>query len=92
VSWARKLVPRTWNILILSARRHVHDKETKENSSRGQGVRSQGKRVLQGLHLRSDFDSLVNSDMKSALGQRCKDETCDVIKYDTKGLLPCEIL
>jgi hypothetical protein len=40
VSWARKLVPSAWNILILSARRNVQDKDTRENSSMGQGVRS----------------------------------------------------
>jgi hypothetical protein len=53
VSWERKLVPSAWNILMLSARRHVQDKDTQENSSMGQGVRSQGKKVLQGLHLRN---------------------------------------
>jgi hypothetical protein len=42
VSWARKLVPSSWNILMLSARRHVQDKDTQENSSMSQGVRSRG--------------------------------------------------
>jgi hypothetical protein len=58
----------------------------------GQGVISQGKKVLQGLHLRNAFEGSINSNMKLALGQRCKDETCDAIKYDTTGLLPCEVL
>jgi hypothetical protein len=44
VMGARKLVPSTWNILMLSARRHVQDKDTWENSSMGQGVRSQRKK------------------------------------------------
>jgi hypothetical protein len=55
VSWARKPVPSAWNILLLSARRYVQDKDTHENSSMGQGVRSQWKKVLQGLHLRNDL-------------------------------------
>jgi hypothetical protein len=53
VSRERKLVPSAWNILMLAARRHVWDKDTQENSSMGQGVRSQGKKVLQGLYLRN---------------------------------------
>jgi hypothetical protein len=53
VSRGSKLVPSTWNILMLSARGHVQDKDTRENSSIGQGVKSQGKKMLQGLHLRN---------------------------------------
>jgi hypothetical protein len=53
MSWERKLVPRAWNILILSVRRHVQDNDTRKNSSMGQGVRSKGKKVLQVLHLRN---------------------------------------
>jgi hypothetical protein len=49
----KKTSSSAWNILMLSARRHVQDKDTRENSSMGQGVRSQGKKVLQGLHLRN---------------------------------------
>jgi hypothetical protein len=30
VSRERKLVPSTWNILMLSARRHVQDKDTRK--------------------------------------------------------------
>jgi hypothetical protein len=47
------LVPSAWNIVMLSARTHVQGKGTRENSSMDQGVRSQGKKVLQGLHLRN---------------------------------------
>jgi hypothetical protein len=53
VSHVRKLFPGTWNILMLSARKHVWDKDTRKNSSMGKGVRMQGKKVLQGLHLRN---------------------------------------
>jgi hypothetical protein len=53
VSREKKLVPSAWNIFMFSARRHVQDKDTRENSSMGQGVKSQGKKVLQGLHLRN---------------------------------------
>jgi hypothetical protein len=80
VLWEIKIVPSAWNILILSARRHVQDKDTQENSSMGQGVRSQGKKVLQVLILRNAFEGSINSNMKPTLGQRCKDETCNVIK------------
>jgi hypothetical protein len=38
------------------------------------------------------FESSVNSNMKPALGQINKDDTCDAIKYDTTRLLPCEVL
>jgi hypothetical protein len=38
VSRERKLVPSAWNILMLSARRHLKDKDSRENSSMGQGV------------------------------------------------------
>jgi hypothetical protein len=55
VSWERKIVRDAWNILMLSARRHVQDKDTRENSSIGQGVRSQRKKVLRGLHLRNSL-------------------------------------
>jgi len=55
VSWERKIVRDAWNILMLSARRHVQDKDTRENSSMGQGVRSQRKKVLRGLHLRNSL-------------------------------------
>jgi hypothetical protein len=41
VSQERKLVLRTWNILMLSERRHVQDKDTRDKSSMGQGVKSQ---------------------------------------------------
>jgi hypothetical protein len=53
VSWENKLVPSAWNILMLSARRHLQDKDTQENQSMSQGVISRGKKVLQGLHLRN---------------------------------------
>ena len=55
MSWERKIVRDAWNILMLSARRHVQDKDTRENSSMGQGVRSQRKKVLRGLHLRNSL-------------------------------------
>jgi hypothetical protein len=38
------------------------------------------------------FEGSVESNMEPTLGQRCKDETCDVIKNDATRLLPCEIL
>jgi hypothetical protein len=38
------------------------------------------------------FEGSVNINMKPTLGQICKDDTCDVIKYDTTKILPCEVL
>jgi hypothetical protein len=38
------------------------------------------------------FEGSVNGIMKLTLGQRRKDETCDVNKYDTIRILPCEVL
>jgi hypothetical protein len=55
VSWERKIVRDAWNILMLNERRHVQDKDTRENSSMGQGVRSQRKKVLRGFHLRNSL-------------------------------------
>jgi hypothetical protein len=46
VSQESKLVPSAWNILMLSVRIHVQNKGTQENSSMGQGVRSQGKKEI----------------------------------------------
>jgi hypothetical protein len=55
VSWERKIVRDAWNILMLSARRHVQDKDTRENSFMGQGVISQRKKVLRSFHLRNSL-------------------------------------
>jgi len=55
VSREREIVPSAWNILMLSERRHVQDKDTQENSTMCQGVRSEGKNMLQGLHLRNSL-------------------------------------
>jgi hypothetical protein len=52
VSQESILVPSARNILMLRARRHVQEKDTRENSSMGQGVRSQRQEVLQGLRIR----------------------------------------
>ena len=90
--WERKLFQGTWNILMLGARRHVQDNDTRENSSMGQGVKSQRKKVLQGLHLRNDLKIIIERNMDSELGQRHKDETHIAIKDDTTRLLACEFL
>jgi hypothetical protein len=77
---------------MLGARRHVQDKDTRENSSMGQGVRSQRKKVLQGLRLRNDLKVVIERNMDPELGQRRKDETHSVIKHDTTRVLACEFL
>ena len=45
MSWERKIVRDTWNMLMLSVRRHVQDKDTRDHFSMGQGVRAQGKKA-----------------------------------------------
>jgi hypothetical protein len=35
------------------------------------------------LAFKECFEGSIDSNMELALGQRCKDETCDAIKYDT---------
>jgi hypothetical protein len=92
VSWERKIVRDAWNILMLSARRHVQDKDTRENSSMGQGVRSQRKKVLRGLHLRNSLKVQLGASTDPELCQRRKDETHNAIKRDTTRLLACEFL
>jgi hypothetical protein len=44
------------------------------------------------LSFKEFIEGSVNRNMNPTLCQRRKDETCDVIKYDTTRLLPCEFL
>jgi hypothetical protein len=92
VSQERKLVPGAWNILMFGARRHVQDKDTRENSSMGQGVRSQREKSVARIAFKECFEGSVESNMEPTLGQRHKDETCNAIKHDTTRLLPCKFL
>jgi hypothetical protein len=92
VSCERKIVRDAWNILMLSARRHVQDKDTRENSSMGQGVRSQRKKSVARFAFKEFFEGSVGSSTDPELCQRRKYETHNAIKRDTTGLLACEFL
>jgi len=59
-----------FNILLF---RHVQGKDTQENSSMGQGVRSQ-RQSDTGLAHKACFKGSVESNMGSTLGQKCRDE------------------
>ena len=65
------LVPSTRNTLILIARRHVQGKETQENSTMGQGVKTQRQSATR-IAYKACFKGSVESNMEPALGQRCK--------------------
>jgi hypothetical protein len=73
-SVASILVPRERNTLIIIARRHVQGEDTWENSSMGQGVRSQSQSDTR-LSYKACFKGLVESNMELTLGQMCRDAT-----------------
>jgi hypothetical protein len=50
-----------------------------------------GKSVAK-LVFKECFEGSIYRNMELALGQRRKDDTCDVIKSDKIRLLPCEFL
>jgi hypothetical protein len=66
------LVPSARNTLMLIARRHVQEKDTRENSSMGQGVRSQRQSATR-LAYKACFKGSVERNMELTLGQRCRD-------------------
>jgi hypothetical protein len=73
MSVASKLVPSARNTLMLIARRHVQEKDTRENSSMGQGVRSQRQSATR-LAYKACFKGSVESNMEPTLGQIRRDE------------------
>ena len=68
-SVARILVPSTKNTLMIRSRRHVQGKDTRENSSMGQGVKMQRQSATRLAH-KACFKGLVESHMEPTLGQR----------------------
>jgi len=62
------LVPSTRNTLILKERRHVHRKDTQENSSMGQGLKTQ-RQSATSLMYKACFKGLVERNMEPTLGQ-----------------------
>jgi hypothetical protein len=66
------LVPSARNTLMLRARRHVQGKDTQENSSMGQGVKTQRQSATR-LVYKACFKGSVERNMEPTLGQRCRD-------------------
>jgi hypothetical protein len=65
------LVPSERNTLMLKARRHVQGKDTRENSSMGQGVKTQRKSVTR--LAQACFKGSVERNMEPTLGQIWRD-------------------
>jgi hypothetical protein len=61
------LVPSARNTLMLIERRHVQEKNTQENSSMGEGVRSQRQNVTR-LAYKACFKGSVERNMEPKLG------------------------
>jgi hypothetical protein len=72
-SVASILVPGGRNTLMLRARRHVQENNAWENSSMGQGVKSQTQRATR-LPYKACFNGSVERNMETKLGQRKNDE------------------
>jgi hypothetical protein len=62
------LFPSARNTLMLKARRHVQEKDTRENSYMGQGVKTQRQSATR-LAYKACFKGLVESNMEPALGK-----------------------
>jgi hypothetical protein len=73
------IVPSTWNILMIRARRHVQEKDTREKFLHGLRCQVAKERSATRLAYKSCFKGSVERNMESALGQRRRDEThkCD---------------
>ena len=69
MSVPRILVPSTRNKLMLRARKHVQEKDTRENSSMGQGVKTQRQSATR-LVYKVYFKGSVEINMEPRLGQR----------------------
>jgi hypothetical protein len=66
------LFPSARNTLMIRSRRHVQGKDTRENSSMGQGVKTQRQSVTR-LAYKACFKGSIESNMELELGQRCRD-------------------
>jgi hypothetical protein len=73
ISVVRILVPSTRNTLMLIERKHVQGKDTWENSSMGQGVKTQRQSATR-LAYKACFKGSVESNMELSLGQRHRNE------------------
>jgi hypothetical protein len=87
VSQASILVPSTRNILILRARRHVHEKDTQGNFLHGSRCQIAEEKRVTRLVYKECFKGLVEINMEPTLGQRRRDE--NVIRQDTMRPLQC---
>ena len=66
------LVPSARNTLILRAMRHVPGKDTRENSSMGQGVKTQRQSDTRHVY-KACFKGSVENNMEPTLGQKHRD-------------------
>jgi hypothetical protein len=66
-------VPSARNTLMLRSRRHVQEKDTRENSCMGQGVKMQRQSATR-LAYKECFKGSVERNMELTLGQRRRDE------------------
>jgi hypothetical protein len=76
VSQASILVPSAWNILILKARRHVQEKDTRRKFLHRSRCQVTGARSATRLAYKECFKGSVERNREPTLGQICKDETC----------------
>jgi hypothetical protein len=77
---------------MLKARRHVQDKDTRGKFLHGSRCQIAKEKSVARLAYKECFKGSVERNMEPTLGQRCKDETRNVIKHDTTRLLPCKFL
>ena len=92
MSRASKLVPSAWNILMLKARRHVQDKDTRGKFIYGLRCQITKEKGAARLAYKECFKGSVESNMDLTLGQRCKYETHNAINHDRTRLLPRKFL
>jgi hypothetical protein len=85
-SAASILVPSAMSILMIRARRHVQGKDTRENSSMGQGVKTQRQSATR-LAYKACFKGLVQRNMEPTLGQRHRNANV-MIHMDISGHPP----
>jgi hypothetical protein len=77
---------------MLKARRHVQNKNTRGKFFHGSRCQIAEEKSVARIVCKECFKGLVESNMEPALGQRCKDETCNVMKHDMTRPLLCKCL
>jgi hypothetical protein len=88
VSRASILFPSARNILMLKARRHVQEKDTRGKFLHGSRYQVAEAKSAIRLTYKTRFKGSVEINMEPTLGQRCRDT--NVIKQDTMRPLQCD--